>query len=111
MANVFSNASFAVLSVMETLDSNNLNHYYGSTVFIQRKPESDYGKITFFSYPEEVKGSHHNFDRLDFNVQARFEANVVPRVHSDFAVMRSNVVLSNSNISAVSYSADGTENT
>ena len=47
MANVFSNASFAVLSVMETLDSNNLNHYYGSTVFIQRKPESDYGKITF----------------------------------------------------------------
>ena len=35
MANVFSNASFAVLSVMETLDSNNLNHYYGSTVFIK----------------------------------------------------------------------------
>ena len=98
MANVFSNASFAVLSVMETKlykgssDSNNLNHYYGSTVFIQRKPESDYGKITFSVTLEEVKGSHHNFltlIALTLTFKHRFEANVVPRVHSDFAVMRS----------------------
>ena len=40
MSNVFSNASFAVLSVMHIHDTDNA--YKGSTVFCQKKPENDY---------------------------------------------------------------------
>lgn len=106
MSNVFSNTSFAVLSIMDVTGKNNTNAYVGSTVFVQQKPESNYGNITILTFED---GSRYNLDRLDFNVQARFEANAVPAIHSRLAdIMDVDVVIANSNISAVSYRADGT---
>ena len=108
MANVFSNASFAVLSVMSTTNGNT-NAYIGSTCFVQRKPESDYGNITIISYPDDDFGTHHNLRIEDFNQQAAFEANVVPKIHSDISSMSTTQVnIANSNISSVSYSMNGT---
>ena len=103
MSNVFTNSDFAVLSVMDTVDDNN-NEWTGSTVFIQRKPEADYGNITLLSFiPDGVT------KRKDFNVQARFEANIVPKISSELSEMSvANVTLSNSNISVSSYRLDGT---
>jgi len=105
MSNVFTNSNFAVLSIMDVINSHS-NDYVGSTVFIQRKPESDYGNITILTYEEN---SSYNLSREDFNVQARFEANAVPSIVSRLsAPADGNVVLSNSNISPTSYRANGT---
>ena len=107
MANVFSNASFAVLSVMSTTTATD-NSYIGSTCFVQRKPESDYGNITIISYPEDDKGTRHNLRVEDFNQQDAFEANVVPKIQSDISTMSQiQVNIGNSNISTVSYSMNG----
>lgn len=104
MSNVFSNTSFAVLSIMDVTSSTD-NTYIGSSVFIQRKPENDYGNITILTFES---GSSYNLDRLDFNVQSRFEANAVPVLHSRLSDdWDGDVVLSNSNISVNSYRADG----
>ena len=108
MSNVYSNASFAVLSVMQAVDSADPTLYRGSTVFVQKKPESDYGNITILSYAESTKGSVHNLRVEDFNQQAAFEANVVPKIQSDINSMNATqVVMANSNISPVSYTMDG----
>ena len=108
MANVFSNASFAVLSVMSSTTVTD-NSYLGSTCFIQRKPESDYGNITVISYSESGYGTQHNLRIEDFNQQAAFEANVVPKIQSDINSMNQiQVNVANSNISSASYTMNGT---
>ena len=102
MSNVFTNSDFAVLSVMDTVNDDN-NQWAGSTVFLQRKPEADYGNITILSFFGD------SVAREDFNVQARFEANIVPKISSELSEMSvANVTLSNSNISVSSYRLDGT---
>ena len=106
MSNVFSNTSFAVLSIMDVTAKNNANSYIGSSVFVQQKPENNFGNITILTFED---GSKYNLDQLDFNVQARFEANALPVIHSRLTdIMDVDVVLANSNISAVSYRANGT---
>jgi hypothetical protein len=108
MSNVFSNSSFAVLSVMKTLVGDDRT-YGGSTVFLQRKPEEDYGNITILSFSQEAYGTSHSLRVEDFDNQDAFEANVVPVLHSAITDFSSaNVILSNSNISVNSYSANGT---
>tara|TARA_Y100001938_G_C7781087_1_gene277939 strand:- start:14 stop:343 length:330 start_codon:yes stop_codon:yes gene_type:complete len=106
MSNVFSNTSFAVLSVMHAHDKNNNSEYLGSTVFVQRKPESDYGNITVLSYGT----NNETLEKADFDNQPRFEANVVPRIQKNLTAPQhtGNVHLSNSSISPVSYTANGT---
>lgn len=102
MSNVYTHTNYAVLSVMNIFNN---NVYAGSTCYIQRKPESDYGNLTTISFmlPDA--------DRADFDVQARFEANVVPDINTRFASMDvATVVISNSNISVNSYSMDGKPN-
>ena len=77
MSNVYTSSDYAVLSVMDVVSSNSNPQWVGSTVFIQRKPEANYGNVTILSYS---KGSSYNVVEEDFNVQARFEANVVPTI-------------------------------
>ena len=62
MSNVFSNAEFAVLSVMENHAD---NKFLGATAFVQRKPEANYGNILTVSF------SSNDFAHEDFNVQAK----------------------------------------
>ena len=97
MSNVFSNTSFAVLSVME----NHINdNFLGATAFVQRKPESNYGNILTVSFDSA------NFDILDFNIQSRFDANIAPNIQqqiNDSAGNNSGFSASNSNISVKSY--------
>lgn len=108
MSNVYSNSSFAVLSVMKTLVGDDKT-YGGSTVFLQRKPEESYGNITILSFSQEAYGTGHNLRVEDFDNQDAFEANVVPALHSAItAFSTSNVILANSNISVISYTANGT---
>lgn len=108
MSNVYSNASFAVLSVMSTYEAANLKNYQGSSVFVQRKPETDYGNITVLTYHQSGKGSAHNLRIEDFNQQAAFEANAVPQIHTSLTMIDDiAVVISNSNISVNSYTMDG----
>lgn len=99
MSNVYTDTNYAVLSVMNIFNN---NVYAGSTCYIQRKPESDYGNLTTVSFMTP------DADRADFDIQARFEANVVPDINSHFSGMDAvTVVMSNSNISVNSYSMDG----
>ena len=103
MSNVFSNASFAVLSVMTAHDADDT--YLGSTVFVQRKPESSYGNLTIISFNA---GGSHGLRIEDFDQQAAFDANVAPAIQSDINAMNSvGPVLANSNISVNSYTMDG----
>lgn len=108
MSNVYSNASFAVLSIMSTYEAANLKNYQGSAVFVQRKPEDSFGNITVLTYHESGKGSAHSLRIEDFNQQAAFEANAVPQIHTSLSMIDDvAVVISNSNISATSYTMDG----
>jgi len=104
MSNVFTNTNMAVLSIMDvSIDGGNT--YSGSTVFVQRKPESDYGNLSIISFAPNAEG----LTKDDFNVQARFEANVVPKIETRFSSISSNnITLSNSDISINSYKMDGT---
>ena len=105
MSNVFTNSDYAVLSVMDVERSDN-SAWVGSTVFAQRKPEANYGNLTILSYG---KNNPYNLVIEDFNVQARFEANVVPTITSQIADNNVGAVnVSNSNISVNSYRANGT---
>jgi len=105
MSNVFTNTNFAVLSIMDARNSTT-NDYIGSTVFLQRKPEDNYGNITILTFEN---GSIYGLTEEDFNVQARFEANAVPTITTRLAdVSDGGLTLSNSNISITSYRADGT---
>jgi hypothetical protein len=90
---------------MDVVSANSNPQWVGSTVFIQRKPEENYGNLTILSYG---KGSTYNVVEEDFNVQARFEANVVPTITSRLGENTTDVTISNSNISVNSYRADGT---
>lgn len=111
MSNVYSNASFAVLSVMKAVDAANTKIYRGSTVFVQRKPEENYGNITVISYSDDRYGIDHDLRIEDFDQQEAFEANVVPKIASDIATMTNEtpVIISNSNISINSYVMNGNE--
>tara|TARA_S200002703_G_C3794086_1_gene245159 strand:+ start:1593 stop:1919 length:327 start_codon:yes stop_codon:yes gene_type:complete len=105
MSNVFSNASFAVLSVMHIHDTDNA--YKGSTVFCQKKPENDYPNLAIYSFSEG--GNVYGLEQSDFDVQVRFDANVVPKIQTLFDDKNTgNVTLSNSAISSASYKPDGT---
>lgn len=108
MSNVFSNASFAVLSVMDTTIVSSDNAYGGSVCFIQQKPEADHGNITILPFSD----GDFNLVKEDFNVQERFEANVVPEIGIKLRTMKEHIFSrTNSNISVYSYSADGKINT
>ena len=106
MSNVYSSSAFAVLSVMDVVSANSNPQWIGSSVFVQKKPEADFGNLTILSYSE---GSPYNLVEEDFNIQARFDANVVPTITTRLADLGdSDVTISNSNISVNSYRADGT---
>ena len=106
MSNVYSSSDYAVLSIMDVVSANSNPQWVGSTIFVQRKPEADYGNLTILSYS---KGSEYNVVEEDFNVQARFEANVVPTIATRIAnTVEGTVTISNSNISVNSYRANGT---
>ena len=105
MSNVFSNTSFAVLSVME-------NHvdtaWIGATAFVQRKPEANYGNILSVSFPAA------DWNILDFNIQDRFNANIASNIIEQISTGATNddkFVASNSNISVKSYTMTAVENT
>ena len=103
MSNVFSNTSFAVLSVMENKLAAN---FIGATAFVQRKPETNYGNILTVSFDSA------NFDEKDFNVQARFDANIAPNIMQQITTYEQGptpLVSSNSNISAKSYAMSAKE--
>ena len=103
MSNVFSNASFAVLSVMQTKINST---FQSATAFVQRKPEANYGNILTVSFPSA------EWNELDFNVQDRFEANVTPNIMmliSDSISIAEGFSEANSNISAKSYRVSATE--
>ena len=106
MSNVFSNAEFAVLSVMENHAD---NKFLGATAFVQRKPEANYGNILTVSF------SSNDFAQEDFNVQARFNDNVAANIHQQIQqsdeVTRSSFKASNSNLSVKSYRMTAVENT
>ena len=106
MSNVFSNASFAVLSIMHAHDKANNDLYLGSTVFVQKKPESNYGNITVLSYGTS---NETGLVKEDFDHQTRFEANFLHRIQTNLTAPQhtGNVALSNSSISPVSYTANG----
>lgn len=106
MSNVYSSSEYDVLSVMDVKSANSNPQWIGSTVFVQQKPEADYGNLTILSYS---KDSPYNVVEEDFNVQARFEANVVPTITTRLGDSGdSAVTVANSNISVNSYRADGT---
>ena len=105
MSNVFSNAEFAVLSVMENHAD---NKFLGATAFVQRKPESSHGNILTVSFPSA------DWNQLDFNVQDRFNANVAPNIMATINSLpgqntSSGFVEANSNISAKSYGVKAAE--
>ena len=105
MSNVFSNTSFAVLSVMESPVNDD---YLSATAFLQRKPESSHGNILTVSFPSA------DWNQLDFNVQDRFNANVAPNIMATINSLpgqntSSGFVEANSNISAKSYGVKAAE--
>ena len=104
MSNVFSNASFAVLSVMDTF--NQKKDHVSSTVFVQRKPEENYPNILVLDYTPGPEAN--DFKLKDFNIQERFEANVCSNImvglnEMDTMVEAGGITISNSNISVNSY--------
>lgn len=112
MSNVFSNSSFAVLSVMHTHNMNtddNTLTWVGSSAFVQQKPESDYGNIMTITFDAA------DWDPQDFEVQDRFDANIASNIMSSIDSIENTsnlaVVLSNSNLSVKSYRMTATENT
>ena len=103
MSNVYTHSDFAVLSIMNSFDD---NVYIGSSCFIQRKPETKFLSPTCVSF-DAADGA----DRANFDVQARFEANVVPAIVTRLSNLdNSSFENSNSNISVISYSLDATTN-
>jgi len=112
MSNVFSNSSFAVLSVMHAHNVNtgdDSKTWAGSTAFVQQKPETDYGNIMTVTFDAA------DWDPQDFDVQDRFDANIASNIMStiDSIENTSNLmlVLSNSNLSVKSYRMTAAENT
>ena len=99
MSNVFSNTSFAVLSVME----NHVNNkFLGATAFVQVKPEENYPQITTISFAAE------DWDIKDFQVQDRFNANIASNINSiltdsAFANSDASFISIKSNLSTDSY--------
>ena len=107
MSNVFSNASFAVLSVMQTKINST---FLSATAYVQRKPEANYGNVITVSWTE------HEADEADFNVQDRFEANIAPNIMQRFGEMKhvstgEGFNEANSNISVKSYRLTAVEYT
>ena len=105
MSNVFSNTSFAVLSVMESRVNDD---FLSATAYVQQKPEANYGNILTVSFPSA------EWDQLDFNVQDRFNANVAPNIMATISSLpghntSSGFVEANSNISAKSYGVKAAE--
>ena len=105
MSNVFSNTSFAVLSVMESRVNDN---FLSATAFVQKKPESSHGNILTVSFPSA------DWDQLDFNVQDRFNANIAPNIMQQISDnpsqnSASGFVEANSNISVKSYGVTAAE--
>tara|TARA_Y100001938_G_C8047098_1_gene409544 strand:- start:67 stop:381 length:315 start_codon:yes stop_codon:yes gene_type:complete len=103
MSNVFSNASFAVLSVMEY---HSTNSWVGATAFVQKKPETDYSDITTVSFASA------DWDNKDFQVQARFDANIAPNIMmqlNDMASANTGFLAIKSNLSTASYKMTAVE--
>ena len=112
MSNVYSNASFAVLSVMDTfnptLPDGTKGEWVGSTCFVQRKPEADYPNVLVVSFNAD------NWPRNDFTVQDRFNANVAANIMSGINGYSSDgdpiiMVNSNSSLSPKSYKMTAVE--
>lgn len=109
MSDVFSNSSFDVKSVMiATRDGD--GSFKGAECFIQRKPASDYVHITRLLY---ANGDSHGLSLLDFQVQARFDANVAVQIQSDLDSSKftdeDTWVYTNSAISSASYDSNGVQ--
>lgn len=109
MSDVFSNASFDVKSVMVyTRDDD--SSFKAADCYIQRKPSSDYVHLTRLRYES---GGGHGLALLDFQVQARFDANVAVQIQSDLdsstTADEDQWVYTNSAISTASYDANGVQ--
>lgn len=105
MSNVFSNASFAVLSVMEYHATNS---WVGATAFVQIKPETDFPDITTVSFASA------DWDNKDFQVQERFDANIASNIMNQINDMPSanadaNFIAIKSNLSTASYKMTAVE--
>lgn len=107
MSDVFSNASFDVKSVMVyTRDDD--SSFKAADCFVQRKPSSDYTHLTRLQYSS---GDSHGLSLLDFQVQARFDANVAVQIQSDIDNLsdKDTWVFTNSAISVSSYDPEGVQ--
>ena len=102
MSDVFSNSHMQIKSVM-------LGHkdstYKGAQVFVQRLPTDTYTSINVINF---FDSGSHGLVKEDFEVQARFDANVAPAAF-DAATKTTGAAfsISNSNISVNSYSLTG----
>ena len=97
MANVYVHSDYAVVSVMVT--SNSSGGFKGATVYVRHTPFDVHQ-----TYP--LNFNNEDYSLLDFNVQARFEANVVPKISSRVTRVKDKddeFYVSNSNISVDSY--------
>lgn len=100
MSDVFSNSHMQIKSVM-------LGHkdstYKGAQVFVQRLPTDTYA-INVINFDD---GGSHGLVKEDFEVQARFDANVVSAAFDATKITSGAFSISNSNISVDSYSVTG----
>ena len=100
MANVYVHSDYAVVSVMVT--SNSSGGFKGATVYVRHTP-FDVNETYPLSFTPSNKDSFA-YTLLDFNVQDRFEANVVPKINDRVTSnRRKDFYVSNSNISVDSY--------
>ena len=103
MSNVFSNTSFAVLSVMEYHANES---WVGATAFVQKKPEDNHPDITTVSFASA------DWDVKDFQIQDRFNANIASNIMMQLNDMPSNnasFVAIKSNLSSKSYKMSAVE--
>ena len=76
MSNVYVHADYAVVGVM--LTSNTKGDFQGAQVFVRKTPFADYTTfaMSFSAFPEGDGSTSIE----DFDVKARFVANVVPKI-------------------------------
>ena len=103
MSNVFSNTSFAVLSVMEYHANES---WIGATAFVQKKPEADHPDVTTVSFASA------DWDVKDFQLQDRFDANIASNIMnqlSDMPSANAGFIAVKSNLSTASYKMTAVE--
>ena len=100
MANVYVHSDYAVVGIMVT--TNAAAGFKGASVYVRHTPFDIHD-----AYPLNFTPLNNNsfaYSLLDFNVQERFEANVVPKITERVTSNRAtDYYVSNSNISVDSY--------